>query len=91
MRAVKPLRWVLVVLYIGYLVQVGLLMLFLPWSDAWPMLLLRLPPRLLGVLDSPALRGAISGLGLLHLLLLSFELGLARPGRRAPSPPSRSE
>ncbi len=84
MRAVRWLRWLLIVLYVGYLVQVGLLMLFLPWSAAWPTLLLRVPPRLVTVLDDPAVRGIISGLGLLHILLVVFELGIARPVRRPP-------
>ncbi len=84
MRGVRWLRWLLIVLYVGYLVQVGLLMLFLPWSAAWPTLLLRVPPRLVTVLDDPAVRGIISGLGLLHILLVVFELGIARPVRRPP-------
>ena len=86
MRGVRWLRLLMIVLYIGYLVQVGLLMLLLPWSAAWPMLVLRVPPRLVSVLDNPAIRGIISGLGLLHLLLVAFELGIARPVRRPPSP-----
>ncbi len=71
---VKLLRFVLVVAYVGYLVHVGLTMLLLPWNSAWPLLLARMPPAAAAVLDDPAVRGAISGFGLLHLLLLAAEL-----------------
>lgn len=72
-----------VVLYSGYLVHVGLLMILLPWSPVWPHLLRHLPPVLVVVADSPLVRGGISGFGALHLLLMVAELALAprrRPG-----------
>jgi hypothetical protein len=71
---VKTARTVLVVLYVAYLVQVGLLMLMLPWSDAWGVMLVRLPTILAAWLDSPAVKGIVSAFGFLHLALLGVEL-----------------
>ncbi len=77
----KVLRFLLIVVYVGYLVHVGLMMLLLPWNAVWPLLLSRMPPQAALVLDAPAVRGAISGFGLLHLLLLAAELFTPRsPG-----------
>jgi len=71
---VKAFRLVAVVAYVGYLVQIGLLMVMLPWSDAWSVLLLRLPASLAVWLDSPAVKGMVTAFGCLHLLLLALEL-----------------
>jgi hypothetical protein len=65
---------VLIVLYVGYLVQVGLLMIMLPWSDAWSVMLVRLPTSLAMWLDSPAVKGMVSAYGVLHLALLAVDL-----------------
>jgi hypothetical protein len=83
---VPGIRLLLVIFYIGYLVQAGLLMVYLPWSDAWGLLLLRLPPAVALFLDSPAIRGAVTAFGLLHLGLVAVEFVLAAPRRhRAPT------
>jgi len=82
--AVRLLRFVLIVVYIGYLVWVGLLMLLLPWSTAWPTILTWIPYPIATVLDLPALRGLISGFGLLHLLLLAAEMLPTRPTQPSP-------
>jgi len=73
---VKPLRFAGLILYTGYLVHVGLMLIILPWSEAWPWLILRLTPSLALWLDSPAVRGAITAFGALHLLLVVAELVL---------------
>lgn len=70
-----------VALYAGYLVHVGLLMLLLPWSSVWPDLLVRMPYSAAMVLDLPAVRGAISALGSLHLAMVAAELVVAPPRR----------
>jgi hypothetical protein len=80
---VKAVRLLGVVLYTGYLVHVGLLMTILPWSEAWPTVLVRLPMRVALVLDQPSVRGAISGFGVLHLLMLFLELAVS-PRHRTP-------
>jgi hypothetical protein len=73
-------RLLLTVIYIGYLVQVGLLMVVLPWSDPWRLLIAQLPLRVAWVLDAPAARGALTGFGVLHLLLVVAEV--VHAGRR---------
>jgi hypothetical protein len=64
----------LIVAYVGYLVQAGLLMVMLPWSEAWSVMLVRLPTSLAAWLDSPAIRGVVTAFGVLHLMLLALEL-----------------
>lgn len=87
----KIVRTGLVILYVAYLVQVGMLMIMLPWSDAWSVMLVRLPASLAVWLDSPALKGALSAFGLLHLGLLAVELkpAGAQDSIRAISDPHR--
>ena len=71
---VKAFRLLLVVLYIGYLVQVGLLMIWLPWSKLWALLMVQLPQTAAWFLDSPAVRGSITAFGVLHLAMVVAEL-----------------
>lgn len=70
----RIVRLLVVSAWAGYLVYAGLAMLLLPWSAPWPALIRRLPPAVVVVLDHPATRGAISGFGALHLLLVAAEL-----------------
>ena len=70
----RPLRFLAVVAYIGYLVNVGLLLVLLPWSRAWGRLMASLYPELAWSLDQPWVRGLIAAFGVLHLLLVSWEL-----------------
>ncbi len=72
--AVKAVRFLVLLVYVGYLVQMGLLFLLLPWSQGWAQLLAWVPASVAGTLDLPAVRGAISGFGFLHLMLLGAEL-----------------
>ena len=67
-------RLLVTTIYIGYLVQVGLLMVVLPWSDLWRLLIAQLPLRVAWILDAPAARGALTGFGVLHLLLVAAEI-----------------
>jgi hypothetical protein len=67
----------LIVAYVGYLVQAGLLMVMLPWSEAWSVMLVRLPTSLAAWLDSPAIRGVVTAFGVLHLMLLAIEVRLS--------------
>lgn len=73
----RGLRLFGVALYAGYLVHVGLLMLLLPWSSVWTDLLLRMPYAAATVLDLPAVRGALSAFGALHLVMVAAELVVA--------------
>ena len=80
-------RFLLTLLYVGYLVQVGLMLLVLPWSRAWSGLVLELPLEFGVFLDTPAVRGLISSFGALHLLLVLIEIGRGGPFRRHESDP----
>lgn len=84
----RLLRLLGVSAWAGYLVYAGLAMLLVPWSDAWPELIVRLPPSVGVVLDAPAMRGAISGFGALHLLVVLREL--VRPGGGDPAAGERA-
>ena len=75
MAVVKLLRFLIIVVYVGYLVNVGLLFVLLPWSRAWGMLMTIFPPIVAQVLDAPWARGALSAFGILHLLLVVWEIG----------------
>lgn len=70
----RLLRFLLVIVYIGYLVWVGLLMLLLPWTAGWSTILAWMPYPIANLLDLPVFRGLISGFGILHLLLLAAEM-----------------
>jgi hypothetical protein len=70
---VHALRVILTILYASYLVNMGILLIMLPWSEVWAHALLLMPMRLAAVVDMPAVRGAISAFGVLHLLLLAAE------------------
>jgi len=74
--------------YAVYLAHVGLLMLILPWSDSWVQILTWLPPRAGVIFASPAIRGGISGLGLLHLGLILAEIGAFPRSERSRRPVS---
>jgi len=74
MSGVSPLRFLVIVLYIGYLVNVGLLFVIVPWSQVWGLMLTMCPTRIAAILDLPWVRGALSAFGVLHLLLVAWEL-----------------
>lgn len=70
----KYLQLAVLCLYVTYLVHVGLMMIVVPWSSVWPHLLTFMPLRLAYALDQPAIRGAISAFGALHILLVALEM-----------------
>lgn len=67
-------RLVVIVLF----VELGLLLLVLPWSAFWDRNYFVAIPTLEPILTSPFLRGAISGLGLLNLAAAVAEMRPAR-------------
>lgn len=67
-------RLVVIVLF----VELGLLLLVLPWSAFWDRNYFVAIPALEPILTSPFLRGAISGLGLLNLAAAVAEMRPAR-------------
>lgn len=74
MDAVRVLRIALMVVYASYLTNVGLLLILLPWSDAWPRFVLLMPAKIAVFLDSPLIRGGLTAFGVLHLLLVLAEV-----------------
>ena len=70
----KLSRFLIIVLYLGYLVNAGLMLIILPWSTTWGLLLSRFPLAVAGLLDSPWLRGLLAAFGVLHLMLVAWEL-----------------
>ena len=73
-REVKAGRFLFIVLYMAYLVNAGLLLILLPWSRAWGLLLTGFSPATSALLDAPWLRGVLSAFGALHLVLVAWEL-----------------
>ena len=73
-EVVSVIRVLAIVVYIGYLVNVGLLFIVVPWSQVWGLLLTRCPMQLAEVLGLPSVRGALSAFGVLHLTLVLWEL-----------------
>jgi hypothetical protein len=71
---VKLSRFFLIVLYMGYLVNAGLTFILLPWSRTWGLLLARLPMATASLLDAPWIRGFLAAFGVLHLMLVAWEL-----------------
>ena len=69
-----------------YLLETGLVLLVAPWSTFWERnLLVETSPLLGGVLRLTAMRGAVSGVGVVNLCAGLWELGVsliatARPG-----------
>lgn len=74
MDAVRVIRLAVMVLYASYLTNVGLLLVLLPWSDAWSRFVLLAPPKIAVVLGSPVVRGGLTAFGVLHLVLVVAEL-----------------
>lgn len=70
----KLSRFFLIVIYMGYLVNAGLMLIILPWSKTWGLLLSRFPMGTASVLDSPWIRGILTAFGVLHLMLVAWEL-----------------
>ena len=61
--------------YVAFFIEVGLLLIVLPWSTYWERnYFLQLSPDLATLLTSNYLRGAISGLGFLDLVAGLAEL-----------------
>ena len=60
--------------------EMGALLLYLPWSDFWEKNFFLVHfPALIRLLLHPAFRGAVSGLGVLDILLALSFIG-SRPG-----------
>jgi hypothetical protein len=62
--------WLWRILYILYSLEVGIILLVLPWLGLWENnYLLYLHPRLLPVVSNPYLKGAVLGLGIVNIMI----------------------
>ena len=82
-------RFLLVVVYMGYLVNVGLFLLLVPWSPVWGLIVTQFPPAASFLLDAPWCRGLLSAFGVLHLLMVLWEL--VNPTLLTPGVESRAQ
>ena len=74
-------------LLIVFFLEVGLVLAVAPWSVFWDRnYFVALLPMLHGVITSPYVRGAISGLGLVNLLAAVAELRSLLAARRVGEP-----
>ena len=75
-------------LFILYCVEVGTLLVMLPWSPYWDRLAIGLPMVELQLFTlRPWVRGAVTGFGLLHLVWGAHDLDAWLVGRRRRSAP----
>ncbi len=71
------LRTFLRFLFVEYCVVIGLLLLLLPWSDAWPQVFRQIPQSAVSdLLRNSFVRSAISAFGLVHLLWVLHDVDL---------------
>lgn len=63
----RALQAALIMAIVVYLTAAGWFFVLAPWSSFWAVRVVRAaPPWLSSWLDSPAVRGALSGFGLVH-------------------------
>ena len=75
--------WIWHIIYILYSLEVGILLLFLPWSAIWENnYLLYLYPKLRPVVSNPFLKGAVLGLGIVNILIGIQEIAQFRKNAR---------
>ncbi|HWM91740.1 MAG TPA: hypothetical protein VN493_13320 [Thermoanaerobaculia bacterium] len=65
----------LTLLFILYCAEAGVLLIFAPWSPVWDRTMVQIPIQALrGLMLHPFMRGAVSGFGLVHLVLGAHDL-----------------
>jgi len=75
--------WIWHIIYILYSLEVGALLLFLPWSAIWDNnYLLYLYPKFRLVMVNPFLKGAVLGLGIVNILIGIQEIAQFRKNAR---------
>ncbi len=63
------------ILLVAYFLEVGVLLVFVPWSAFWERnYFTQLVPGLAATLGNPFVRGAVSGLGVINLIAGVAEL-----------------
>lgn len=65
----------LTLLFVLYCAEAGVLLIFAPWSPVWDRTMIQIPlPLLRNLMLHPVMRGAVSGFGLVHLVLGAHDL-----------------
>lgn len=65
----------LTLLFILYCAEAGVLLIFAPWSPVWDRTMIQIPlPVLRNLMLHPMMRGAVTGFGLVHLVLGAHDL-----------------
>lgn len=68
-------RWIPGLLFIVYCAEAGVFLVMAPWSPSWERLIAYVPiESLYMLLVLPAVRGAVSGFGLVHLVWGAHDL-----------------
>ena len=72
------------ILFVFYCAEAGLLLSLLPWTPAWEQIMRQIPitPLQVAIL-SPIIRGATTGLGLVHILWGTHDIVELLAKRRA--------
>ncbi len=71
--------WIWNVLYIAYSLEVGIALLYLPWSTSWDNnYILYLYPQIQSLVVNPFFKGAVLGLGIVNILIGFHEIGQIR-------------
>ena len=85
MMTAMPARWFSHLFFVLYCAEAGIFLVLAPWSLAWERLLLHFPiASLHALLLEPAVRGAITGFGLVHLVWGAHDLDFWLARRRHP-------
>lgn len=83
MRAPMAARALFPLLFVLYCVAAGTLLLMLPWSPVWERQIVAVPSAALQAAAlGPWARGAVSGFGLLHLVIGAHDLDAWLVGRQ---------
>jgi hypothetical protein len=77
--------------FILYCIEVGVILLLAPWSAAWDRNVVQIPfAALRNLALQPALRGAISGFGVVHLVWAAHDFDLWLRSRSRKNAPARA-
>jgi hypothetical protein len=75
------------ILFVFYCAEAGLLLTLLPWSPAWDQITRQIPIAILqSAILSPALRGAMTGFGIVHILWGTHDVGALLSKRKVKAP-----
>lgn len=82
----------LAVVFVIFCFEIGVCLLIVPWSQYWNLDFLAFPPFDLAFWNSPYLKGAVSGLGLVNIWIsLTEVVRLRRFAESAGAPEGRPE